>query len=109
MRKRADLVRNLAANSSADPELARIVMSEIIGQGAPMMVAWFGLQIQKGNLRQTDPALLIQALFGPVFLLIVLGPAVFEELSRIGITPAIDNVEAYVDLLLHGAARPEAS
>ena len=50
----------------------------------------------------TDPALLIQALFGPVFLLIVLGPAVFDELSRIGITPAIDNVEAYVDLLEHG-------
>jgi hypothetical protein len=73
------------------------------------MVAWFGLQIQKGNLRATDPALLIQALFGPVFLLIVLGPAVFEELSRIGITPAIDHVEAYVDLLLHGAAEPEAS
>jgi AcrR family transcriptional regulator len=109
MRKRADLVRNLAANSSQDPELARVVMSEIIGQGAPLMVAWFGLQIQKGNLRPTDPALLIQALFGPVFLLIVLGPAVFEELARIGITPAIDNVEAYVDLLLHGAAQPEAS
>ena len=109
MRKRADLVRNLAANSSQDPELARVVMAEIIGQGAPLMVAWFGLQIQKGNLRATDPALLIQALFGPVFLLIVLGPAVFDELSRIGITPAIDNVEAYVDLLLHGAARPEAS
>jgi AcrR family transcriptional regulator len=109
MRKRADLVRNLAANSSQDPELARVVMAEIVGQGAPLMVAWFGLQIQKGNLRATDPALLIQALFGPVFLLIVLGPAVFDELSRIGITPAIDNVEAYVDLLLHGAARPEAS
>ena len=108
MRKRADLVRNLAANSSQDPELARVVMSEIIGQGAPLMVAWFGLQIEKGNLRHTDPALLIQALFGPVFLLIVLGPAVFQELARIGITPAIDNVEAYVDLLLHGAAQPEA-
>ena len=109
MRSRADLVRNLAANSSQDPELARVVMSEIIGQGAPLMVAWFGLQIQKGNLRQIDPALLIQALFGPVFLLIVLGPSVFEELARIGIHPAIDNVEAYVDLLLHGAAAPEAS
>jgi hypothetical protein len=71
-----------------------------------MMVAWFDRQIETGNLRQTDPALLIQALFGPVFLLIVLGPAVFEELARIGITPAIDNVEAYVDLLLHGAAPP---
>ena len=106
MRKRADLVRNLAANSSQDPELARVVMAEIIGQGAPMMLAWFALQIQKGNLRPIDPSLLIQGLFGPVFLLIVLGPAVFEELAQIGIHPAIDNVEAYVDLLLHGAAQP---
>ena len=108
MRKRADLVRNLAANSSQDPELARVVMSEIIGQGAPLILDWFELQIQKGNLRRIDPALLIQELFGPVFLMIVLGPAVFEELARIGIRPAIDNVEAYVDLLLHGAAQPEA-
>jgi AcrR family transcriptional regulator len=109
MRTRSDLVRNLAANSSQDPELARVVMSEIIGQGAPMMVAWFGVQIQKGNLRPIDPALLIQALFGPVFLLIVLGPQVFDELARLGIHPAIDNVEAYVDLILHGAALPTAS
>jgi AcrR family transcriptional regulator len=109
MRSRADLVRNLAANSSQDPELARVVMSEIIGQGAPMMVAWFGLQIQKGNLRPIDPALLIQALFGPVFLLIVLGPAVFDELGQIGIRPAIDNVEAYVDLLLNGVAQPDST
>jgi len=109
MRKRADLVRNLAANSSQDPELARVVMAEIIGQGAPMMLAWFGLQIQKGRLRPIDPSLLIQGLFGPVFLLIVLGPGVFDELAQIGIHPAIDNVEAYVDMLLHGAAQPEAS
>ena len=109
MRARTDLVRNLAANSSQDPELARVVMSEIIGQGAPLMLAWFGLQIQKGNLRPIDPALLIQGLFGPVFLLIVLGPAVFDELAAIGIRPAIDNVEAYVDLLLHGAAQPDAN
>jgi len=73
------------------------------------MVAWFGLQIQKGNLRPIDPALLIQALFGPVFLLIVLGPAVFNELAQIGIHPAIDNVEAYVDLLLRGAAHPDST
>ncbi|HEX7492116.1 MAG TPA: TetR family transcriptional regulator [Candidatus Limnocylindrales bacterium] len=109
MSARSDLVRNLAANSSQDPELARVVMSEVIGQGAPMMMAWFGVQIQTGNLRPIDPALLIQALFGPVFLLIVLGPQVFGELARLGIHPAIDNVEAYVDLLLHGAALPTAS
>lgn len=108
MRKRADLVRNLAANSSQDPELARVVMAEIIGQGAPMMLAWFALQIQKGNLRPIDPSLLIQALFGPVFLMIVLGPTVFDELAQIGIHPAIDNIEAYVDLLLHGATQPDA-
>ena len=107
MRKRADLVRNLAANSSQDPELARVVMAEIIGQGAPMMLAWFALQIQKGNLRPIDPSLLIQGLFGPVFLMIVLGPTVFDELAQIGIHPAIDNVEAYVDLLLRGAAQPK--
>jgi AcrR family transcriptional regulator len=108
MRKRADLVRNLAANSSQDPELARVVMSEIIGQGAPMMLAWFAIQIQQGNLRPIDPSLLIQALFGPVFLMIVLGPTVFDELAQIGIHPAIDNIEAYVDLLLHGATQPDA-
>jgi AcrR family transcriptional regulator len=109
MRARADLVRNLAANSSQDPELARVVMSEMLGQGAPLMLAWYGLQVQKGNLRPIDPALLIQGLFGPVFLLIVLGPAVFDGLAQIGIRPAIDNVEAYVDLLLHGAAQPDSS
>jgi AcrR family transcriptional regulator len=107
MRKRADLVRNLAANSSQDPELGRVVMAEIIGQGAPMMLAWFALQSQKGNLRPIDPSLLIQGLFGPVFLLIVLGPTVFGELAQFGIHPAIDNVEEYVDLVLHGAERPE--
>jgi AcrR family transcriptional regulator len=107
MRTRADLVRNLVANSSQDPELARVVMAEIVGQGAPFIVAWIGLQVSKGNLRPIDPSLLMQGLFGPVFLLIVLGPAVFDELARIGIHPAIDNVEAYVDLLLRGAAQPD--
>jgi hypothetical protein len=82
-------------------------MSEMIGQGMPMMLTWFGLQVQKGNLREIDPSLVIQGLFGPVFLLIVLGPAVFDELAQIGIHPAIDNVEAYVDMLLCGAAQPD--
>ncbi|MGD0018658.1 MAG: TetR/AcrR family transcriptional regulator [Candidatus Limnocylindrales bacterium] len=109
MRARADLIRNLAANSSQDPELARVVMSEMIGQGVPLMLAWYGLQVEKGNLRPIDPALLIQGLFGPVFLLIVLGPTVFDELAQIGIHPVVDNVEAYVDLLLHGAAQPDGS
>ncbi len=102
MRTRADLIRNLAANYSRDPELASVVISEIIGQGAPLMMLWFAYQVERGELRPVDPAFVIQSLFGPVFLLIVLGPSVFGELEQIGIRPAVDNVEAYVDMLLAG-------
>jgi AcrR family transcriptional regulator len=109
MRSRAGLIRNLAANSSRDPELAQVVMSEIIGQGAPLMYRWFELQASRGALRRVDPSLLIQALFGPVFLLVVLGPAAFDEIARHGIHPAVDNVEAYVDLILEGVAQVESS
>jgi AcrR family transcriptional regulator len=108
MSARTDLIRNLAANSSRDPELAAVVMSEIVGQGAPLMMGWYAYQVQRGALRPVDPAFVIQALFGPVFLLIVLGPSVFEELKRAGIHPAIDNVEAYVDMLLAGIAASES-
>jgi AcrR family transcriptional regulator len=109
MRTRADLIRNLAANSARDPELAQVVMSEIVGQGAPLMMGWFAYQVGRGRLRPVDPTLVIQALFGPVFLMIVLGPAVFDRISQAGIHPAIDNVEAYVDLLLRGIAPAEDS
>jgi AcrR family transcriptional regulator len=102
MRARADLIRNLAVNSARDPELTAVVMGEIIGQGAPLMLAWFAYQVSRGGLKPVDPSLVIQALFGPVFLLIVLGPAVLDELPRAGIHPAVSNVEAYVDMLLSG-------
>ena len=104
MRSRADLIRSLAANYSRDPELASVVISEIIGEGAPLMMLWFAYQVERGQLRPVDPAFVIQSLFGPVFLLIVLGPGVFGELTQIGIHPAVDNVEAYVDMLLAGLA-----
>lgn len=79
-------------------------MSEIIGQGAPLLMGWFALQVSRGRLRPVDPTLVIQALFGPVFMLIIMGPTVFDQIARAGIHPAIDNVEAYVDLLLRGIA-----
>jgi AcrR family transcriptional regulator len=104
IRSRADLLRNLAANSARDPELAQVMMGEIIGQGAPLMMGWFAYQVSRGRLRPVDPSFVIQALFGPVFLLIVLGPTVFDRIAQAGIHPAIDNVEAYVDLLLRGLA-----
>jgi AcrR family transcriptional regulator len=107
MSARADLIRNLAANSARDPQLTAVVMNEIIGQGAPLMLAWFQLQVERGYLRPVNPSLVIQELFGPVFLMIVLGPTVFEEIARYGILPAVDNVEAYVDLVLEGIAAPQ--
>jgi AcrR family transcriptional regulator len=109
MRTRTDLIRNLAANSSSDPELTRVVMNEIVGQGAPLMVGWMMLQMSKGAIRPVDPSLFIQALFGPAFMLVVMGPTMLDEVSNRGIHPAVDNVEAYVDLLLEGIALPEAN
>ncbi len=105
MRTRTDLIRNLATNSSRDPELTQVVMNEMIGQGAPLMVGWMMLQISKGAIRPVDPSLFIQALFGPAFMLVVMGPAMLDDAAKRGIHPAIDNVEAYVDLLLEGIAQ----
>jgi AcrR family transcriptional regulator len=102
MRSRGDLIRNLAANSARDPELAEVLMGEIVGQGAPLMLGWFASQFERGRLRRVDPTLVIQALFGPVFMFIVLGPTVFDRISQAGIHPAIDNVEAYVNFLIRG-------
>jgi AcrR family transcriptional regulator len=102
MRSRADLVRNLAVNSARDPELAAVVMSEIVGQGAPLMMSWYALQTSRGRLRAVDPTLVIQALFGPVFMLLVLGPVVFDRIAQAGVHSAVDNVEAYVDIVLRG-------
>lgn len=106
MRSRADLVRNLAANAAQDPELTGSMLTEFIGEGAPMLFRWFDHHIEQGRLRPVDPTLVMQALVGPVFLAIVLGPAVFDDLVRFGVHPAVDNVEAYVDVLLSGIEAP---
>jgi AcrR family transcriptional regulator len=102
MRTRTDLIRNLATNSSRDPEVTQVVMNEIVGQGAPLLVGWMMLQMSRGAIRPVDPSLVIQALFGPAFMLVVMGPALLDDVSKRGIHPAVDNVEAYVDLLLEG-------
>ncbi len=101
---RADLVRNLAANAARDEELGVVLMGEIIGRGAPRVFAWFSRRVRDGSLRPVDPSLVMQALFGPAFLRIVLGTATFQRLSQLGINVATANVEAYVDLLLGGIA-----
>jgi len=108
MRARAELLRNLAANAVRDPELTRAVMAEVVGQVAPVILAWFARQIDRGALRPVDPTLVVQALAGPAFVAIVLGPDLFDELARAGVSPAVDNVEAFVDLLLTGIAPPSS-
>lgn len=111
MGSRADFVRNLAANASRDPDLSEIVMGEIVGRGAPLILGWLGEKRDRGELAPVDPSFIIQALFGPAFLAIVLGPATFERFEALGVRPAVRNVEAYVDFILAGigeAAPPPA-
>jgi AcrR family transcriptional regulator len=102
---RADLIRNLASNASRDPELTAIVMNEIVGQGAPLLFIWFGMQASRGALRPVDPSLVAQMLFGPVLLLVVMGREMIDRMAERGVHSAIDNVEAYVDLVLNGIAQ----
>ncbi len=108
MRARVGLIRSLAANASSDPELATVVMSEIVGRGAPHMFEWFGRRVARGELRPVHVPFVVQALFGPVFLAVVVGEHVFEAMQSAGIRAAIDHVEEYVDFLLAGIA-PEGS
>jgi AcrR family transcriptional regulator len=108
MREHADLIRNLAAGTAHDPALAAVVMSEIVGEGAPLMLGWFERQFDAGRLRRVDGTLVIQALFGPAFMLVVVGGAVFDRLRAAGIHPAVDNVDAYIDIVMRGIAnKPE--
>jgi AcrR family transcriptional regulator len=109
MRRRAPIMRNLAVNSASDPELTAAVMNEIASRGLPVMRAWVEGQTAAGRLLRVDPTLAIQALIAPVFMLIVLGPVVFDGLARAGLHPVVDNVEAYVDLILAGLEVPSAS
>jgi AcrR family transcriptional regulator len=102
---RADLIRNLASNASRDPELTAIVMNEIVGQGAPLLFLWFGMQVSRGAMRPVDPSLVVQMLFGPVLLLVVMGREMIDRMAQQGVHSAIDNVEAYVDLVLNGIAQ----
>ncbi len=105
---RADLIRSLAANASRDPELGEVIMTEVIGRGAPLVLRWFDGRVAEGTLRPVEPSFVIQALFAPAFLPIVLGAGVFDRLRDLGIHLVGEHVEAYVDLLLAGAA-PAAS
>jgi len=104
IRARADLVRNLAVNSTVDPEYTQVVMSEIVGKGAPLIFAWYVSRVGRGELRPINPALMVQMLLGPAFMLVVMGTEMLDEMARRGIQPAIQDPEAYVDLVLEGIA-----
>jgi AcrR family transcriptional regulator len=109
MMERADLVRHLAANAARDPELGDVVMGQILGQAAPVVYRWFRDRTAAGELDVPEPSFIIQALFGPVFLRIVLGPTVFARLEAFGVRPATADPAAYVDLLIRGIAGPSAA
>jgi AcrR family transcriptional regulator len=104
---RADLIRNLVANASRDPALGAIVFDEVVTRGAPVILAWFGRQIAAGTIRPIDPTLVVQALFGPAFMPIMLGPWISTLLEQLGTRPAVERLDEYIDLLMAGIA-PDA-
>ena len=101
---RADLVRNLANSAEDDPELAPIVFDEILARVAPLAFGWLQGRIDAGVLRPVHPSLLIQAIVGAVGAQVLMGPRLFAMLRQAGVQPAAENMEAYVDMLLHGLA-----
>ncbi len=106
---RADLMRNLVANASRDPGLEAIVFDEVVTRGAPVILAWFGRQIEAGNLRRIDPTLIVQALFGPAFMPVMIGPLMDTLLAQLGTRPAVERLDEYVDMLLRGIGPAPAS
>ncbi|HKA50374.1 MAG TPA: TetR/AcrR family transcriptional regulator [Candidatus Dormibacteraeota bacterium] len=101
---RADLIGSLAANASRDPELATIVPDEILSRGAPLLFGWFQQRMDAGLLRPVDPSLLVQAMFGAVGMPVLMGPVLFRVLEQRGVRWAGENVDEYIDLLIHGLA-----
>lgn len=100
--ERADLIRNLVANASRDPALGAIVFDEVVTRGAPVILGWFGRQMAAGTIRPVDPTLVVQALFGPAFMPVMLGPWISVLLDRLGTRPAVERLDEYIDLLMTG-------
>lgn len=103
METRVELVRHLIVNTAADPALADLVVREF-SRGGPVIIGWLMRRIAAGDLAPIDPAFALQAIFGPVFLRIVLGGPYLGALQQVGLRPATSAPEAYVDMLLAGLA-----
>ncbi|HEY6057634.1 MAG TPA: TetR/AcrR family transcriptional regulator [Candidatus Limnocylindrales bacterium] len=100
--ERSWLIWNLVANTSRDPELEEIVLREIAARGAPMVAGWFRERMAAGELRVANPALVAQAIVGPAFLRVIMGPWLEQITAALGVESTGDWIEAYVDLLLAG-------
>jgi AcrR family transcriptional regulator len=107
--ERADLLRNLASNAARDPELADIVAEEIVGRGAPVLFGWLQRRVEAGTIRPVDPSAFVQALFGAAGMRVLLGSVVLDRLEQRGVQALDQQIDGYVDLLLHGLERhPDA-
>jgi AcrR family transcriptional regulator len=103
--QRADLLRNLASAGARDPELADIVAEEIGGRGAPVLFGWLQRRVEAGTIRPVDPSVFVQALFGAAGMRVLLGSDVLDRLERRGVRAPDQQIEGYIDLLLHGLER----
>jgi AcrR family transcriptional regulator len=97
-----DLLKIIIAESRAHPEIGRLYLENVIGQGLPLFEGVIRRGIERGEFRAVDPALAVKAMVGPM-LLAALWRSTFEPL---GAEPL--DLEAYasqhVDTFLRGLA-----
>jgi AcrR family transcriptional regulator len=68
-------------------------------------IDWLRHRAEAGTTRPVDPSVFAQALFGTASMRVLLGSAVLDRIERRGVRPADQQLEAYIDLLLHGLER----
>ena len=75
-----ELIKVIISESRAHPEIGKLYLENVIGQGLPLFEGLIGRGIASGEFRQLDPALAAKAMVAPV-LLAAIWKTVFEPLG----------------------------
>jgi AcrR family transcriptional regulator len=75
-----ELIKVIISESRAHPEMGKLYLENVIGQGLPLFEGLIGRGIASGEFRQLDPALAAKAMVAPV-LLAAIWKTVFEPLG----------------------------
>jgi AcrR family transcriptional regulator len=95
-----EIIKIVIAESRAHPEVGRLYLDSVIGQGLPLFEGLIRRGIASGEFRAVDPAFAARAMIGPM-LLAIIWKTVFEPIGA----EALD-IEAYAaqhaDIFLKG-------